>query len=437
MNHFHMKDGALHAEAVAIARIAAAVGTPFYCYSTATLERHYRVFADAFSDVPATICYALKANGNLAVVRVLADLGAGADVVSGGELKQALAAGVPAERIVFSGVGKTVDEMSFAMAAGILQFNVESPRELEILNDLAVARGPRTPIALRVNPDVDAKTQAKISTGIIHNKFGVAAADASELCRRAAELPGLELVGLAMHIGSQLTDLGPLQLAFERLAEMTRDLRAEGHAIERLDLGGGLGIRYQDETPPTPKEYAAMIARATDGLDLEIVLEPGRAITGDAGVLLTRVLYVKKGVSRTFVIVDAAMNDLMRPSLYDAHHDIIPAIEPAPDADEAVVDVVGPVCETGDFLARDRAMPVVHSQDLLAIGAAGAYGAVMASTYNSRPLVAEVLVKDGDFAVIRPRQSYDDMLGAEKMPDWLEDAQPLPSTQPLPSKGVA
>ena len=329
MNHFTMKNGALHAEDVAIADIAAAVGTPFYCYSTATLERHYRVFAEAFSDVPATICYALKANGNLAVVRVLADLGAGADVVSGGELKQALAAGVPAERIVFSGVGKTVDEMSFAMAAGILQFNVESPRELEILNDLAVARGPRTPIALRVNPDVDAKTHAKISTGMSHNKFGVAAADASELCRRAAELPGLELVGLAMHIGSQLTDLGPLQLAFERLAEMTRDLRAEGHAIERLDLGGGLGIRYHDETPPSPEAYAAMVKRATAGLDCRLLLEPGRMMIGNAGVMVTKALYIKHSGERRFVIVDAAMNDLLRPAMYDAYHAIEPVIAPA------------------------------------------------------------------------------------------------------------
>ncbi|MCZ6743762.1 MAG: diaminopimelate decarboxylase, partial [Alphaproteobacteria bacterium] len=305
------------------------------------------------------------------------------------------------------------------------------------LSELAAAKGVRAPVAIRVNPNVDARTHEKITTGMKENKFGIDFDRARAVAAHAGGLPGIDIVGAAVHIGSQLTDLAPFSDAFRLLSELVGGLREDGHDIRRLDLGGGLGIAYHDETPPTPKEYAAMIATATDGLEVEIVLEPGRAIAGDAGVLLTRVLYVKKGVSRTFVIVDAAMNDLMRPSLYDAHHAIIPAIEPAPDADEAVVDVVGPVCETGDFLARDRPMPVVHSQDLLAIGAAGAYGAVMASTYNSRPLVAEVLVKDGDFAVIRPRQSYDDMLGAEKMPDWLEDAQPLPSTQPLPSKGVA
>ena len=437
MNHFPYRDGELFAEGVPLQRIAAGVGTPVYCYSSAALAANYRAFAEAFAGQRATICYAVKANSNLAVIRTLARLGAGADVLSEGELRRALRAGVGPGNIVFSGVGKSPDEFALALEAGIGQINVESEPEIEALNELAAAKGVRAPVAIRVNPGVDAGTHEKITTGIKENKFGIDFDRARAVAAHAGGLPGIDIVGAAVHIGSQLTDLAPFSDAFRLLSELVGGLREDGHDIRRLDLGGGLGIRYQDETPPTPKEYAAMIARATDGLDLEIVLEPGRAITGDAGVLLTRVLYVKKGVSRTFVIVDAAMNDLMRPSLYDAHHDIIPVIEPVPGADEAVVDVVGPVCETGDFLARDRAMPVVHSQDLLAIGAAGAYGAVMASTYNSRPLVAEVLVKDGDFAVIRPRQSYDDMLGAEKMPDWLEDAQPLPSTQPLPSKGVA
>ena len=437
MNHFPYRDGELFAEGVPLRRIAAGVGTPVYCYSSAALAANYRAFAEAFAGQRATICYAVKANSNLAVIRTLARLGAGADVLSEGELRRALRAGVAPGNIVFSGVGKSPDELALALEAGIGQINVESEPEIEALNELAAAKGVRAPVAIRVNPDIDAGTHEKITTGMKANKFGIDFERARAVAAHAAGLPGIEIVGVAVHIGSQLTDLAPFSDAFRLLSELVGGLREDGHDIRRLDLGGGLGIRYQDETPPTPKEYAAMIARATDGLDLEIVLEPGRAITGDAGVLLTRVLYVKKGVSKTFVIVDAAMNDLMRPSLYDAHHAIIPVIEPAPDADEAVVDVVGPVCETADFFAKDRAMPVVHSHDLLVIGCAGAYGAVMASAYNSRPLVAEVLVKDGDFAVIRPRQSYDDMLGAEKMPDWLEDAQPVPSTQPLPSKGVA
>ncbi len=445
MNHFPYRDGELFAEGVPLRRIATEVGTPVYCYSSAALTANYRAFADAFAGQRATICYAVKANSNLAVIRTLARLGAGADVLSEGELRRALRAGVRPEKMVFSGVGKSPDEMALALDAGIGQINVESEPEIEALNELAAAKGVRAPVAIRVNPGVDAGTHEKITTGMKENKFGIDFDRARAVAAHAGGLPGIDIVGAAVHIGSQLIDLAPFSDAFRLLSELVGGLREDGHDIRRLDLGGGLGIAYHDETPPTPKEYAAMIATATDGLEVEIVLEPGRAIAGDAGVLLTRVLYVKKGVSRTFVIVDAAMNDLMRPSLYDAHHAIIPAIEPAPGANEgadetaneAMVDVVGPVCETGDFFARDRVMPVVHSQDLLAIGAAGAYGAVMASTYNSRPLVAEVLVKDGDFAVIRPRQSYDDMLGAEKMPDWLEDAQPLPSAQPLPPKGVA
>ena len=441
MNHFPYRDGELFAEGVPLRRIAAEVGTPVYCYSSAALAANYRAFAEAFAGQRATICYAVKANSNLAVIRTLARLGAGADVLSEGELRRALRAGVGPGKIVFSGVGKSPDEMALALEVGIGQFNVESEPEIEALNELAAAKGVRAPVAIRVNPDIDAGTHEKITTGMKANKFGIDFERARAVAAHAAGLPGIEIVGVAVHIGSQLTDLAPFSDAFRLLSELVGGLRDDGHDIRRLDLGGGLGITYKDETPPTPKEYAAMIATATDGLEVEIVLEPGRAIAGDAGVLLTRVLYVKKGGSRTFVIVDAAMNDLMRPSLYDAHHAIIPVIEPASGAEEAaeeaVVDVVGPVCETADFFAKDRAMPVVHSQDLLAICCAGAYGAVMASAYNSRPLVAEVLVKDGDFAVIRPRQSYDDMLGAEKMPDWLEDARPLPSTKPLPSKGVA
>ena len=441
MNHFPYRDGELFAEGVPLQRIAAGVGTPVYCYSSAALAANYRAFAEAFAGQRATICYAVKANSNLAVIRTLARLGAGADVLSEGELRRALRAGIGPGKIVFSGVGKSPDEMALALEVGIGQFNVESEPEIAALNELAAAKGVRAPVAIRVNPDIDAGTHEKITTGMKANKFGIDFERARAVAAHAAGLPGIEIVGVAVHIGSQLTDLAPFSDAFRLLSELVGGLRDDGHDIRRLDLGGGLGITYKDETPPTPKEYAAMIATATDGLEVEIVLEPGRAIAGDAGVLLTRVLYVKKGGSRTFVIVDAAMNDLMRPSLYDAHHAIIPVIEPASGAEEAaeeaVVDVVGPVCETADFFAKDRAMPVVNSQDLLAIGCAGAYGAVMASAYNSRPLVAEVLVKDGDFAVIRPRQSYDDMLGAEKMPDWLEDARPLPSTKPLPSKGVA
>lgn len=437
MNHFPYRDGELFAEGVPLRRIAAEVGTPVYCYSSAALTGNYGAFAAAFAGQRAMICYAVKANSNLAVIRTLARLGAGADVLSEGELRRALVAGIAPENIVFSGVGKSPDEMALALEEGVGQINVESEPEIEALNELATARGVRAPVAIRVNPDVDANTHEKITTGLKENKFGIDFERARAVAAHAGGLAGIDIVGAAVHIGSQLVDLAPFGDAFRLLSELVTGLRQDGHDIRRLDLGGGLGITYRDETPPTPEEYAALIAEATDGLEVEIVLEPGRAIAGDAGVLLTRVLYVKKGVSRTFVIVDAAMNDLMRPSLYDAHHAIMPAIEPAAGADEAVVDVVGPVCETGDFLAKDRLMPVVQSGDLLAIGSAGAYGAVMASAYNSRPLVAEVLVKDGDFAVIRPRQSYDDMLGVEEMPEWLEDARRVAATPPLSSKGVA
>lgn len=424
MNHFHMINGALHAEDVPIAEIAAAVGTPFYCYSTATLERHYRVFAAAFADVPATVCYALKANGNLAVVRLFATLGAGADVVSGGELRQALAAGVPPGRIVFSGVGKTVDEMNVALDTGILQFNIESVPELEVLSGLAEARGLRAPIALRVNPDVDARTHAKISTGMSRNKFGIAAAATAAAARRAAELPGVELIGLAMHIGSQLTDLGPYELAFAKLADMTRALRAEGHAIDRLDVGGGLGIRYRDETPPSPEAYAAVVKRAIAGLNCRLLLEPGRMMVGNAGIMVTKALYIKHHGGRRFVIVDAAMNDLVRPAMYDGYHEIEPVVAPANGDVATPADIVGPICESGDSFAKDRPLATVEAGDLLVVHTAGAYGAIMASSYNMRPLIPEVLVSGERFAVIRRRPDFEEMTALQALPDWLTDARP-------------
>ncbi len=422
MNHFAYREGALHAEDVPLADIAGAVGTPFYCYATATLERHYRVFADAFSGVPATVLYSLKSNANLAVVRIFARLGAGADVVSAGELRRAVAAGVPGGRIVFSGVGKTREEMASALDAGILQFNVESLDEIDALNEIAVSQGRRAQVALRINPDIDARTHEKITTGVRANKFGIDQRRAGEAAARVAALPALELVGLAVHIGSQLTELAPFEAAFSRLAELTRALRAEGHAIERLDLGGGLGIRYRDETPPTPAAYAELVKRETAGLGCELLLEPGRMIVGNAGVLVTRVLYVKDTGERRFVVVDAAMNDLLRPALYDAYHAIEPVRAPAPGAASTPVDVVGPVCETGDTFARDRPLPPVSSGDLLVFRTAGAYGAVMACTYNARPLVPEVLVNGHRFAVVRRRPDFDEMVAWESFPDWLADA---------------
>ena len=397
MNHFHMINGALHAEDVPIAEIAAAVGTPFYCYSSATLERHYRVFAAAFADVPATVCYALKANGNLAVVRIFADLGAGADVVSGGELRQALAAGVPPGRIVFSGVGKTVDEMNLALDTGILQFNIESVPELEVLSGLAETRGLRAPIALRVNPDVDAKTHAKISTGMSRNKFGIAAAAAAAAARRAAELPGVELIGLAMHIGSQLTDLGPYELAFAKLADMTRAL---------------------------PEAYAAVVKRAIAGLNCRLLLEPGRMMVGNAGIMVTKALYIKHHGGRRFVIVDAAMNDLVRPAMYDGYHEIKPVVAPANGDVATPADIVGPICESGDSFAKDRPLATVEAGDLLVVHTAGAYGAIMASSYNMRPLIPEVLVSGERFAVIRRRPDFEEMTALQALPDWLTDARP-------------
>ena len=419
MSDFAYRDGQLHAEEVPIPRIAEDVGTPFYCYASAGLKRRYRAFADAFAGLPATICYALKANSNLAVVRTLATLGAGADVVSEGELRRALAVGVPAAKIVFSGVGKTEGELALALETGILQVNVESESELEALSNLARARGVKARVALRVNPDVEAGTHEKITTGRKGSKFGIEVERVPGLYARAATLSGIEPVGLAVHIGSQITDLAPFRAAFARIAGLVAELRAAGHAVRRLDLGGGLGIAYGRETPPSPAEYASLVEEVIGPLKAELVLEPGRALVGDAGVLVTRVLHVKDGSTRRYVIVDAAMNDLLRPALYDAYHAIRLVQEAPAEAATAPVDVVGPVCESGDSFAVGRRLPPVGSGDLLVIDSAGAYGAVMASSYNSRPPAPEVLVKGAEYAVVRPRPDIDDLLSQDLMPDWL------------------
>jgi diaminopimelate decarboxylase len=421
MNHFHYEKGELFAEDTAIARIASEVGTPFYCYSTATLDRHYTVFAEALAaaGLDSTICFALKANPNMAVIRTFARLGAGADVVSEGELRQALAAGVPPSRIVFSGVGKSRAELDFAVATGIFQINVESEPELEMLSEIAVARGKVMPIAIRVNPDVDAGTHAKITTGKKENKFGIEWARVREVYARAQALPGIEPMAIACHIGSQLTELTPFREAFRKLRELVGTLRADGIPIRRLDLGGGLGVPYDDETPPEPTAYAAVIKEILGDLGCTFMFEPGRLLVGNAGILVSRVVRVKEGSTRTFLIVDAAMNDLMRPSLYDAYHSIFPVAEPGADVPLREVDVVGPVCETGDTFAKQRRLPPIRDGELLAFGTAGAYGAAMSSTYNTRPLIPEVLVKGGEFAVIRARPSYEQMRSLENLPDWL------------------
>ena len=418
MNPFVYKNGALHAEDVAVADIASAVGTPFYCYSTAGLVQRYTDFANAFSHNRATICYAVKANGNLAVIRTLAALGAGADVVSEGELRRALAAGTPTDRIVFSGVGKSRAELAYALTQGIVQINVESEPELEALSETCVALDKTASIGVRVNPDVDAQTHAKISTGKAENKFGIDITRAPAVFARARDLPGVNPVSVAVHIGSQITDLTPLRIAFGHLASLVDRLRADGHNITRLDLGGGLGIRYEDETPPTPAEYAAMVNETLGHLDCHLMFEPGRVLVGEAGILVTSVLYDKPGESRRFVIVDAAMNDLVRPSMYDAYHGVLPIRETSSDIMLSDADIVGPVCETGDTFARHRAMPPVNPGDMLAILSAGAYGAVMSSTYNARLLIPEVLVNGDAFAVVRARPSYDELLKLDQFADW-------------------
>ncbi|MFD0981692.1 diaminopimelate decarboxylase [Tropicimonas aquimaris] len=421
MDHFLYRDGALHAEDVPVAEIAAAVGTPFYCYSTATLQRHFRLFDEALDPLDHLICFAMKANSNQAILKTLAELGAGMDVVSGGEYARAKAAGVPGERIVFSGVGKTAGEMRAALEGGIRQFNVESEPEMEALSAVATSLGVTAPVALRINPDVDARTHAKIATGKSENKFGIPIARAREVYARAAALPGLEVVGVDVHIGSQLTELEPFEMAYRKVAELTEALRADGHDIRRLDLGGGLGIPYtrSNEAPPLPSDYGELVKRTVGHLGCEVEIEPGRLIAGNAGILVSGVIYVKNGEGRDFLILDAAMNDLIRPSMYDAHHDIVPVIEPAPGVEPSVFDIVGPVCETGDTFARGRSMPPLAPGDLVAFRSAGAYGAVMASEYNTRPLIPEVLVHGDQFAVIRGRPTFDEMISRDNIPEWL------------------
>lgn len=422
MDHFLYRNGILHAEDVAIPEIAARVGTPFYVYSTATLTRHFRLFTEALSPLPHLVCFAIKSLSNVAVLKTLGDLGAGMDVVSLGEYLRARAAGVPGSRIVFSGVGKTRAEIRAALEGGIRQFNVESEPELRAISEIATALGTKAPIALRVNPDVDAKTHAKIATGKSENKFGIPIAKARAVYAEAASLPGLQVIGVDVHIGSQLTELAPFEAAFQKVRELTLALREDGHRIERLDLGGGLGIPYtrSNEAPPLPVEYGAMIQRTLGDLGCEIEIEPGRLISGNSGLMVASVIYLKEGEGRDFLILDAAMNDLVRPSMYDAHHDILPVVAPAPGIATQAFDVVGPVCETGDTFARGREMAAgLGEGDLVAFRSAGAYGAVMASEYNSRPLIPEVLVHGDHYAVIRERPTFDEILSRDRLPPWL------------------
>jgi diaminopimelate decarboxylase len=420
MHHFTYRHGVLHAEGVDLAQIAASVGTPFYCYSTATLERHYKVFAGAFADVRSLVCYAMKANSNQAVVKTLANLGAGADVVSGGELQRARGAGIPPQRLMFSGVGKTAGELAAAVDEGILCINVESEPELDLLASIAASKGREASIALRVNPDVDAKTHAKIATGKSENKFGIPISRARDVYAHAAKLNGIRVVGVDMHIGSQITELTPFEDAFALLSDFVRTLRADGHHIEHVDLGGGLGIPYRDdnEPPPHPEAYADVVKRATRDLDCMLIFEPGRLLVGNAGILMTRVIYLKRE-GKTFIVVDAGMNDLIRPTLYEAHHEIRPLKEPALGARRVIADVVGPVCESGDFLALDRDLVEPAPGDLLAVMSAGAYGAVQSGTYNTRPLVSEVMVRGAEWAVVRPRVTAEQLIDLDRLPSWL------------------
>jgi len=426
MDHFLYRDGALFAEDVPVAEIAAAVGTPFYVYSTATLLRHYRAFDEALSGMDHMICYAMKANSNQAVLRTLAQAGAGMDVVSEGEYLRARAAGVPGDKIVFSGVGKTEREIRVALEGGVRQFNVESEPEMEVLNAVALELGKVAPITVRVNPDVDAKTHAKIATGKSENKFGIPISRARDVYAMAAGMAGLKVIGIDVHIGSQLVDLAPFEQAYLKVAELTEQLRADGHSITRLDLGGGLGIPYQtnNEAPPLPSDYGAMVQRTLGHLGCEIEIEPGRLIAGNAGLMVSRVIYVKSGEGRDFLILDGAMNDLIRPAMYDAYHDIIPVVEPAAGTAKQPYDIVGPVCESGDTFAKQRDMVPLVSGDLVAFRSAGAYGAVMSSEYNSRALIPEVLVHGDQFAVIRPRPTFDEMINRDTIPEWLK-ALPL------------
>ena len=421
MDHFLYRDGALHAEDVPVAEIAAAVGTPFYVYSTATLLRHFRLFDEALEGTDHLVCYAMKAASNQAILKTLAAAGAGMDVVSEGEYRRAKAAGVPGDKIVFSGVGKTADEIRYALSGGIRQFNVESEPEMEVINAVALELGTTAPITVRVNPDVDAKTHAKIATGKSENKFGIPIARAREVYAHAASLPGLEVIGIDVHIGSQLTDLDPFRLAYQKVAELTQALREDGHDIRRLDLGGGLGIPYtrSNEAPPLPVEYGQMIKEELGHLGCEIEIEPGRLVAGNAGIMVSKVIYVKEGEGRDFLILDGAMNDLIRPAMYEAYHDIIPVVEPTPGLEPKPYDIVGPVCESGDTFAKQRQMPPLEAGDLVAFRSAGAYGAVMSSEYNSRPLIPEVLVHGDQFAVIRQRPTFDEMINRDTIPEWL------------------
>jgi diaminopimelate decarboxylase len=418
MDHFTYKDGHYFAEDVSLAHIASEVGTPFYCYSKATLERHFNVFSRHFSDSNAKVCYAVKANSNLGVLNTLAKLGSGADVVSEGEIRLALAAGMKASDIVFSGVGKTASEMAYALDQGIFQFNVESEPELELLNEVALSKHMKAPIAIRVNPDVDPKTHAKISTGQKESKFGIAIALALPVYKKAAALPGIDVQGVSVHIGSQLTTLEPFAQAFARVRMFVEELRGEGLNIRTLDLGGGLGIPYGSEEPPLPDAYAEVAKRETAGLECQLIFEPGRMLVGNAGILVSEVIYVKRSESRIFVIVDAAMNDLMRPALYDAYHHIMPVVAASGETPTELVDVVGPVCETGDIFAEQRLLKVPAAGELLVFRSAGAYGASMANTYNARPLVPEVMVNGDQYVVVRPRQSYEALLSRDVIPAW-------------------
>ena len=419
MHHFAYKDGVLHAEDVNLQALAEEVGTPFYCYSTATLERHFRVMDGAFQDTDHLLCYAMKANSNQAVIKTMAALGAGMDVVSEGELRRALAAGVPARKIVFSGVGKTAKEMAYALREGIACFNVESEPELELLSTVAQRVGQRASVSIRVNPDVDAKTHAKISTGKADNKFGITYLRASEVYARAAALPNIDVTGVDMHIGSQIAELAPFEQAFKLMGELVVRLKSEGHNIRHLDLGGGLGVPYRgdNDIPPHPDEYAAMVKRTLGHLGLKYMMEPGRMIVGNAGIMVSRVIYVKENEGKTFVLQDAAMNDLIRPTLYDAYHEIL-AVEESRNETTQEADVVGPVCETGDYFAKSRRLPKLQQGDLIAIMTAGAYGAVQSGTYNTRPLIPEVMVKDDQFAIVRPRQTYEELIGLDRLAPW-------------------
>jgi len=423
MNHFEYRDGVMHAEDVDLRKIVKSVGTPFYCYSSATLVRHYTVFSEAFTGVDSLVCFAMKANSNQAVIGTLAALGAGMDVVSEGELRRAIAAGIPGSRITFSGVGKTPAEIQYAIDQQILCFNVESEPELRAISEIAAQAHSKIPVSIRINPDIDAQTHKKISTGKSENKFGIPLSRAREVYKLAAELPGIRITGVDMHIGSQITELSPFDRAFTLLAELVHQLRADGHTIEHIDLGGGLGIPYRSGDDPDsyhPEKYATIVKQRMRNLGCKLILEPGRLLTGNAGILVSTVLYIKHGDGRDFVIVDAAMNDLIRPTLYDAHHDIVPLIADLREGDPAIADVVGPVCETGDYLALGRLLPPLQAGDQIAVMSAGAYGAVQAGTYNSRLLIPEVMVNGNDWAVIRRRPTYDELIGLDQLPNWLE-----------------